>query len=305
MPAQRMGNRFFSFESAFFSDPKVKIVNARYGSDGVLLYIYLMCAIFQDGYYLQIDDDFAYIIESDLHMDQTKIGQVLNFLLSRSLFDNTLFQSDKILTSHDIQTRYQMSVKSRAVKTPITVDQRIWLLSEAETGSFIKVQPCNDFSEKNAEQSDCFSRKMHERDAAFSEKMDHKRKEKKRKENNRALPQTPKPQIAEIKQLYQKLCPHLYPLSDSPSPKRDKAIAELLEHWNTEDCAQIFKRAEASRFLRGEGRSHWKAGFDWLIRPDNIAKLLEGQYDDGEPAGEQSYDMEELEEYWKNNVPTL
>ena len=40
---------------------------------------------------MQVDDDFEYILSDDLGMDQNKAKQVLNFLLSRSLFDNTRF----------------------------------------------------------------------------------------------------------------------------------------------------------------------------------------------------------------------
>ena len=112
-------------------------------------------------------------------------------------------------------------------------------------------------------------------------------------------------EIREVKSLYRSICVHLLPLSEEPAKDRDKAVSRLLESRDLDACAALFKRAEASRFLRGESRSRWKAGFDWLLKPDNIAKLLEGQYDDGAPSSGQSYDLEELEEYWKNNVPTL
>ena len=84
-----------------------------------------------------MDDDFEYIISDDLKMDQNKAKQVLNFLLSRSLFDNTLFQSDKVLTSAGIQRRFQLAVKERARKNPIEVG-RFWLLKKGETEPFIK-----------------------------------------------------------------------------------------------------------------------------------------------------------------------
>ena len=114
------GNRFFRMDADFFSDRKIKILKARYGADGIVLYLYLLCEIYKTGYYLQVDDDFEYIISDDLNMDGNKVKQVLNFLLERSLFDDTLFQSDKVLTSAGIQRRYQAMVKARATKTPIT-----------------------------------------------------------------------------------------------------------------------------------------------------------------------------------------
>ena len=116
------GNRFFRMDADFFSDRKIKILKARYGADGIVLYLYLLCEIYKTGYYLQVDDDFEYIISDDLNMDGNKVKQVLNFLLERSLFDDTLFQSDKVLTSAGIQRRYQAMVKARATKTPITAE---------------------------------------------------------------------------------------------------------------------------------------------------------------------------------------
>ena len=92
------GNRFFRLDVDFFSDKKVKILKARYGADGVTLYLYILCEIYKAGYYLKIDEDFEFIVSDDLSMDSNKVKQVLNFLLERSLFDNTLFQSDKVLT---------------------------------------------------------------------------------------------------------------------------------------------------------------------------------------------------------------
>ena len=138
------GRKFFYFSTAFFADRKIKILKARYGSDGLVLFIYLMCEIYrEDGYYLRYDDDFEYIISADLGMNYQKIGQILNFLLERSLFDNTLFKSDKVLTSREIQLTFQEAVKGKAVKNPVAVDERLWLLKKDETAAFIKVQPKN------------------------------------------------------------------------------------------------------------------------------------------------------------------
>lgn len=167
---QQPGNQFFRFDVDFFSDKKVKILKARYGSDGVTLYLYLLCEIYKNGYYLKVDDDFEYIISDDLGMSPDKVKQVLAFLLSRSLLESTLFQSDAVLTSAGIQRRYQQMVKSRAIKTPIKIES-FWLLSEDETESFIKVRQFSNNSKKN----DDVSRK----DDDDSEKKPIKEKENK------------------------------------------------------------------------------------------------------------------------------
>lgn len=145
----KVGLDYFPFDTDFFTDRKIKILRARYGSDGITVYLYLLCMIYREGYFIQLDDDLNYIIADDLNMSSEKIGQIMHFLLERSLFSNTLFQSDKVLTSDGIQRRYQKAVEGRAKKTTAAVDERYWLLSKDETATFIEVRPKENNSGKN------------------------------------------------------------------------------------------------------------------------------------------------------------
>ena len=142
---QRKGLDYFPLDVDFLSDRKIKILKSRYGTDGVTFYIYLLCEIYKNGYYLQVDDDFYFLASADLGMSKEEVQQVLKFLLERSLLDSTLFKSDTILTSAGIQRRFQLAVKERARKTPIEVG-RFWILPEKETESFIKVTHLEDNS---------------------------------------------------------------------------------------------------------------------------------------------------------------
>ena len=55
------GNLFFRLDVDFFSDRKVKILKARYGADGITLYLYLLCEIYKTGYYLKIEDQEKFL----------------------------------------------------------------------------------------------------------------------------------------------------------------------------------------------------------------------------------------------------
>ena len=149
---QKDGLDYFPLDVDFFEDEKIKILRARYGTDGISLYIYLLCRIYKKGYYIKVDNDFEYILSADLNMGVDKVRQVLTFLLSRSLFDNTLFQSDAVLTSTGIQKRFQLAVKERAKKNPVKVG-RFWLLEKEETKPFIKCTLFEGFSGKNDDYS--------------------------------------------------------------------------------------------------------------------------------------------------------
>ena len=149
---KKQGIDYFSLDCDFFSDRKIKILKSRYGADGITIFIYLLCEIYRNGYYIIVDDDFYYIVSDDLNMNSDKVKQVLTFLLERSMFDKQLFQSDAVLTSAGIQKRFQLAVKTRAKKNPIKVD-RFWLLNKEETEPFIKVTHFEDNSENNADNS--------------------------------------------------------------------------------------------------------------------------------------------------------
>ena len=147
---QKEGIDYFPFDIDFFSDPKIKILKARYGVDGIAIYLYLLCEIYRSGYYIRFNEDSQYIISDDLKMSPDKVMQVLKFLLERSLFDNKLFQSDAVLTSTGIQKRFQLAVKERAKKNPIQIEG-FWILPEEKTEPFIKV---NSFLNKSGNNKD-------------------------------------------------------------------------------------------------------------------------------------------------------
>lgn len=64
--------------------------------------------------------------------------------------------------------------------------------------------------------------------------------------------------------------------------KRKQAIKlrwnELKQNKDT--FIEVFKKVEESTFLKGENKMNWAASFDWLMGSGNIAKVLEGNYDD-------------------------
>lgn len=169
----KQGLDYFPFDVDFFyTDNKIKVLKAKYGCDGITVYIYLLCQIYKNGYFIKLDEDYEYIISDELRMEPGKIGQIINFLCGRSLFEHKLFVSDKVLTSRGIQSRFQSAVKERGSKREVGVDPDIWLLSDEETESYIKVTHFKGFSENNPSNS--------EKNEDFSSEEVHKEKRKKK-----------------------------------------------------------------------------------------------------------------------------
>lgn len=83
----------------------------------------------------------------------------------------------------------------------------------------------------------------------------------------------------EIVNLYNDTCvsfPKVLALSEA----RKKAIKARLKIYSLEDFKKLFQMAEGSRFLKGGNDRNWSANFDWLIKDSNMAKVLEGNYED-------------------------
>ena len=144
---KKQGLDYFPIDVDIFEDLEVEY--AKFGADGFTIYMYLLTRVYKRGYYLEVDEDFLLVMAARLRMSEQKVMQVLNYLLKRSLFDNTLFQSVKVLTSAGIQERFQLAVKTRALKNPIQVREDLWLLKKEETEPFIKVNPFLNKSKNN------------------------------------------------------------------------------------------------------------------------------------------------------------
>ena len=177
----KKGLDYFPFDVDFFADRKIRALKGKYGNDGVIIYIYLLTLIYnENGYYMRADDDLNYVLSDTFGASDEKIGQIVNFLLERSLFNDILFKSDKVLTSRSIQLRFQEAKKG--AKREIEVDKRFWILTKNETQSFIKCTNFQGFSENNCGFSEKNPSKSEKNDTKKSK--EKKRKVKERKEKN-------------------------------------------------------------------------------------------------------------------------
>ena len=190
----KKGLDYFPLDVNFFSNKKIKVLKSRFGADGVVIYLYILCEAYKEnGYYAKNDDDFVDVVADDLNMSGEKVGQVINFLCGRSLLDSKLFVSDKVLTSHGIQTRFQSAIKSRAAKVATEVKEKYWVLSKNETLPYVKVTQNPNYSENNpsySEKNPNYSEKNSIKESKEKESKINKSKvkEKKEKEKGEAPP---------------------------------------------------------------------------------------------------------------------
>lgn len=265
--------KYFPLDVGFFGDKRIRRLAAQFGGDGPLLYVYILCAAYGgEGYYVVADDDFIEDAATDLHCSTEKIGLMLRYLLNKSLLDSTLFDTVKVLTSHGIQAQYQESVKG--LRRDIEVRGDLWLLDKSESLGFIKVRLNADKSGINADKS---GKKADKSGINAANKI----KENKTKIKEIDAPQSAAPTQYEIvMNLYNDIC-RSYPKCTIMSNERKKAIqARVSSGFSLDDFRALFQKAEASAFLRGANNRNWRASFDWLIADKNMAKVLDGNYDE-------------------------
>lgn len=84
----------------------------------------------------------------------------------------------------------------------------------------------------------------------------------------------------EVAALYNEICAS-FPRLRSLSEARRKAIkARLANGYTVDSFRELFQKAEASSFLKGKNDRNWQATFDWLVKDSNMAKVIDGNYDD-------------------------
>lgn len=96
-----------------------------------------------------------------------------------------------------------------------------------------------------------------------------------------------------IKDAYNAICVS-FPKVTSLSDARKKTIRARLNTYSEAEIIEAFRKAEASDFLKGKNNRDWRANFDWIMKDSNLAKVLDGNYDNrAQPSQTESYFGEE------------
>ena len=128
----------------------------------------------------------------------------------------------------------------------------------------------NDVTETSRETS-----RMTSRDGTEGRR---KKEDKEIKEKEEEKEKTP---IADIVELYNEMLNDVLPTVLKVTDARRAAIrARWQEYKDLAKFTTVFYKARHSAFLTGQNDRKWTADFDWLMKPTNFTKVLEGKYDD-------------------------
>ena len=103
----KKGLDYFSLDVSFYRDIKLRKLVRRKGGSALTVYTILLCIIYENGYYLEWDDDLPFVISEATDFEEDKITDIINYCIEVGLFDQELYKSEHVLTSHGIQERYK------------------------------------------------------------------------------------------------------------------------------------------------------------------------------------------------------
>lgn len=106
----------------------------------------------------------------------------------------------------------------------------------------------------------------------------------------------------QVADMYNNTCVS-FPRCKSLSDARKKSIKARINTYSLTDLQLAFEKVEKSDFLKGKNDRNWSANFDWILKDSNMAKILDGNYDnkkgvnrDNEQAGRVSEQPRRIED---------
>ena len=73
----------------------------------------------------------------------------------------------------------------------------------------------------------------------------------------------------------------MYPISKN----RQDSIRARIKDFGLDGFAEMVRKATRSNFLKGDNKGGFVAKFDWMIRPSNFQKIIEGNYENKQQKG--------------------
>lgn len=121
-----------------------------------------------------------------------------------------------------------------------------------------------------------------------------------KREKNSAVP------YQQVIDAYNENCGKL-PKATKLTDKRKRAIRSCMaQGFSIDDMREAFRKAASTPFLTGKNERGWRASFDFIIKPDNMQKILEGVYGTAVPQNDPpSYDLDLYMQHVLYNTPKI
>lgn len=108
----KSGIDYFPLDTSL--DTKFELIEAEFGLKGFAIVVKLLQRIYgQEGYYCEVNDEVALLFGKVNGLSDSAVLEIVAATVRRGIFDKTLYDKYKILTSEGVQRRYFDACKRR------------------------------------------------------------------------------------------------------------------------------------------------------------------------------------------------
>jgi len=272
-------SRYFwlKLQRDFFKRHDVRIVEGMpNGKDYILFYLKLLCESIDHEGYLRFSDTIPYneqmlstITDTNIDIVRSAVKVFSELGLMEILNDGTYYmvEVEKMIGSKSNtagarrQDRFRERKKLRALED----------LSVTESNACVTVCVTEDNESKSKNKSKSNNNISSSTNVTEDISSDSSSTQKK----------SGKVPYQKILEMYYELCPSMSkvrPVNKYTDEIKRNVKARYAE-YTLEDFTTVFKKAEASDFLNNRADVTFQASFDWLMRPKNFSKALNGNFD--------------------------
>lgn len=281
---RKVGLDYFPMDVDFFQDIRIRKLIKYQGGKAVTVYALLLCIIYKQGYYMRWDEELPFIISEQTGFEEAYIQEVFKCCMVVGLFSKEMYDSDKVITSKGIQERYK-----------IICDQlrRVCQFDEFGLISSEEISISSEEKGISSEEKGISSAEMPINSAKSTQKKgkgninENKGNKIIQKENSPngeskkgelSLSQPEKIDFAGMMNYFNSTFNGKLQTIKSIDEKRKKAIKARVAQYGKEAVMEVFQNVLHSEFLLGNNDRNWRVDFDWIFKPTNFTKILEGNY---------------------------
>ena len=267
----KQGIDYFPMDVGFFTDVKIRKISRACGPQSTSILICLLCNIYKDdGYYILWDEDLPFVIADTVGVSEGAVKEVLQKALQVGFFDTKLYEKYNILTSSGIQKRFLLATYQRKETTIIPnylIDCTINSINHANNSVN---HAANEQSKVKVKRKESIGTKTNNKEITPNGVP---------KKDELSLPCADKIDFVGLKEYFNTMFNGKLQNIKLIDDKRKKAIKARVAQYGKQSVLDAFKAVLDSEFLLGNNDRNWKCDFDWIFKPTNYTKILEGNYD--------------------------
>ena len=253
---------YFSHDSNARNDEKILMLRAEHGWEGYGLFWALIEMMFENEETC-LHHNKIKGIALNCNIDITLLQNVIKTAISEKLFES----DDKTFWSNSLRIRkekYKENLEKKSIAGKKGMQKR-WNNANNDNAAITPLYQCNneDITENNK------GKKRKEKES----------KEKELLSKDNTLPNGNCPH-QEIMTLYHSECKSLPRIKEVTPARQDALRAWWKSGFTIQNFKEFFEKVESSDFLTGRQGNFKNCSFDWIIKPANRQKIIEGNYND-------------------------